>query len=221
MACFASAVTRFAKQECSGFGLRFWVALPIEDIDFPEAQFNVVFSSLAFHYIESFEAICNKVYRCLKAQGAFIFSVEHPIFTSRAEQDWYYDDQGNRLHWPVDNYQNEGFRETSFLTDSVIKYHRTFSTYMNSLINAGFHIKAVKEPTPSEEMLQNVPEMKDEFRRPMFLLFQPRSYKAVKKGLATGRHTATCHSLQPASDAVSQPFINVYLPMMGSGLAPP
>jgi hypothetical protein len=38
------------------------------------------------------------------------------------------------------------------------------------VINAGFSIKAVKEPMPSDEMLKNVPGMKDETRRPMFLI---------------------------------------------------
>ncbi|KKI90166.1 SAM-dependent methyltransferase [Bacillus sp. SA1-12] len=147
-----------------------YMKLPIEDIHFSESQFDVVISSLAFHYIESFESICTKVYDCLKPNGSFVFSVEHPIFTSRNEQDWYYDVQGNKLHWAVDDYQSEGNRETTFLTENVIKYHRTLSTYVNTLINAGFRIKAVKEPIPSDEMLKNNPEMKDELRRPMFLM---------------------------------------------------
>ncbi|WP_088831472.1 class I SAM-dependent methyltransferase [Paenibacillus tyrfis] len=147
-----------------------YIKMPIEDIDFSDAQFDVVISSLAFHYIKSFEAICKKVYDCLKPGGVFIFSVEHPIFTSRNEQDWYYDDQGNRLHWAVDDYQSEGVRETTFLTENVIKYHRTFSTYINDLIHAGFMIRTVKEPIPSEEMLKREPDMQDELRRPMFLI---------------------------------------------------
>jgi SAM-dependent methyltransferase len=146
-----------------------YIQLPIEDIDFASEQFDVVLSSLAFHYIESFAAICRKVHSFLKPGGSFIFSVEHPIFTSREEQDWYADEQGNRLHWPVDHYQSEGLRETKFLTENVIKYHRTISTYFNDLIEAGFTIKAVKEPKPSEEM-SNDPWMKDEERRPMFLI---------------------------------------------------
>ncbi|ETT49515.1 SAM-dependent methyltransferase [Paenibacillus odorifer] len=146
-----------------------YIQLPIEDIDFTSEQFDVVLSSLAFHYIESFTAICRKVHAFLKPGGSFIFSVEHPIFTSREEQDWYTDEQGNRLHWPVDHYQSEGLRETKFLTENVIKYHRTISTYFNDLIEAGFTIKAVKEPKPSEEM-SNDPWMKDEERRPMFLI---------------------------------------------------
>ncbi|GGA26926.1 hypothetical protein GCM10011384_15290 [Psychrobacillus lasiicapitis] len=64
----------------------------------------------------------------------------------------------------------EGLRETSFLTENVIKYHRTFSTYINDFIIAGFNIRTVKEPIPSKEMLKSIPEMKDELRRPMFLI---------------------------------------------------
>jgi len=147
-----------------------YLQMPIEDIDFAPSQFDIVISSLAFHYIRSFDAICKKVHACLKPGGAFIFSVEHPIFTSRKEQDWHFDDQGNRLHWPVDHYQSEGLRETTFLTENVVKYHRTLSTYFNNLIGAGFEVKAVKEPMPSDEMLQMDAAMKDENRRPMFLI---------------------------------------------------
>ncbi|WP_026908137.1 class I SAM-dependent methyltransferase [Paucisalibacillus globulus] len=147
-----------------------YIRKPIEDLNFTDSQFDVVISSLAFHYIESFESICKNVYDCLKPGGTFVFSVEHPIFTSRKEQDWHYDEQGNRLHWPVDNYAQEGLRETTFLTDNVTKYHRTLSTYINDLIQAGFNVKAVKEPMPTDIIEKNMPEMKDENRRPMFLI---------------------------------------------------
>ncbi|SHE52526.1 Methyltransferase domain-containing protein [Seinonella peptonophila] len=147
-----------------------YLNMPLEDIHFSAEQFDVIISSLAFHYVKSFEEICKKVFSYLKPGGIFVFSVEHPIFTSRNEQDWYYDEHGNRLHWPIDHYQLEGVRETTFLAENVIKYHRTISTYLNDLIQVGFQIQAVEEPRPSEEMLAEIPEMKDENRRPMFLL---------------------------------------------------
>lgn len=147
-----------------------YLKMPIEDIHFSTSQFDVIISSLAIHYVQSFEALCKKLYAYLTPNGSFIFSVEHPLFTSRNEHDWYYDKDGNRLHWAVDHYQTEGIRETSFLTENIIKYHRTLSTYINVLIQAGFRVSAVKEPMPSEEMLKNIPEMRDELRRPMFLI---------------------------------------------------
>lgn len=148
--------------------------LPVEDIQFDAGQFDVVISSLAFHYIESFAELCKKIYDVLAPGGSFVFSVEHPIFTARNEQDWFYDEQGNILHWPLDHYQSEGMRDTSFLTDNVIKYHRTLSTYINDLIAAGFAIAAVKEPTPAEHLLDTVAGMRDELRRPMFLIVSAR-----------------------------------------------
>ncbi|WP_054707654.1 class I SAM-dependent methyltransferase [Bacillus sp. JCM 19041] len=144
----------------------------IEEIDFPKCSFDIVVSSLAFHYVQSFNAVCKKVNDALKPGGTFVFSVEHPIFTSRAEQDWNYDDAGNKLHFPIDRYKEEGVRNTSFLADDVIKYHRTLSTYMQNLLTNGFQITEVEESGAPAHMSQ----WKDENRRPMFLLLS-----AVKK----------------------------------------
>src|SRR5271154_3458794 len=37
----------------------------IEDIDFVENEFDVVISSLALHYVERFDLVCQKIYRYL------------------------------------------------------------------------------------------------------------------------------------------------------------
>lgn len=151
-----------------------YICMPIEDIDFPEESFDVVISSLALHYVKSFEDVLVRVYKCLSKGGDFVFSVEHPIFTAQGPQDWYYDGKGNILHWPVDHYFTEGIRNAKFLGEEVIKYHRTLTTYLNSLIKIGFEITGVVEPKPAENMLNTVPGMRDELRRPMMLLVSAR-----------------------------------------------
>jgi hypothetical protein len=80
------------------------------------------------------------------------------------------DEAGNRLHWPLDHYQEEGIRPTSFLGHTVTKYHRTLETVFNALIDSRFTLQRVSEPKPSEETLAAYPEMKDEKRRPIFLM---------------------------------------------------
>ena len=144
--------------------------LAIEDIGFAAGEFDVVLSSLAFHYIDRFDIVCRKVHHCLVPGGSFVFSVEHPIFTALPAQDWYYGQHGERLHWPVDHYQDEGPRQAQFLDHDVLKYHRTVATYVNTLIDAGFTITKLWESLPVQEMLAEHPEMQDETRRPMFLL---------------------------------------------------
>lgn len=141
----------------------------MEDLSFSDESFNVVISSLAFHYIEDYSALSEKIYRWLTPGGSFVFSVEHPVFTAHGTQDWYYGGNGEILHFPVDNYYYEGKRKAVFLGEAVTKYHRTLTTYINTLLSCGFHLRHIVEPMPPEEMLE-LPGMRDEMRRPMMLL---------------------------------------------------
>lgn len=142
----------------------------IEEIEFLANEFDVVISSLALHYVARFDFVCQKIYRWLAPGGAFLLSVEHPIFTALAAQEWCCGTNGDRLHWPVDNYQMEGARNTHWLADDVVKYHRTVATYVNTLINSGFRISKLSEPEPAPEILVAQPDLKDEGRRPIFLV---------------------------------------------------
>jgi|SRR5690554_1666610 len=146
-----------------------YVRMAVEDIDYPQDSFDVVISSLVFHYIKSFADICRKLSRCLARGGGFVFSVEHPVFTAQGNQEWYCDNDGKLLHWPVDHYFTEGRREAIFLGKEVTKYHRTLTTYINTLLEHGFEITKLVEPKPAS-YLMNEPGMKDELRRPMMLL---------------------------------------------------
>lgn len=142
----------------------------MEDIEFEPESFDIVLSSLALHYVENFEIIVKKVHTILKPGGAFLFSAEHPVFTAYGTQDWYYDENGKILHFPVDNYYYEGKRTATFLGEEVVKYHKTLTTYLNSLLENGIEIRRIVEPQPTQEMIEAVEGMKDEMRRPMMLI---------------------------------------------------
>ena len=141
----------------------------MEDLGFADASFDVVLSSLAFHYVADFTSLVQNISHWLKPGGRFVFSVEHPVFTAYGSQDWYYDETGKILHFPVDNYYLEGKRDAIFLGEPVTKYHRTLTTYLDTLLRNGFQLQHVVEPQPPEQMM-DIPGMKDELRRPMMLL---------------------------------------------------
>ena len=151
-----------------------YIKTPMEDADFEPGSFDVVLSSLAIHYIPSFELIVQKIHAFLAPGGDFVFSAEHPIFTAEGSQDWVYDAEGNSLHFPVDRYFDEGLRHTHFLNEEIVKYHRTLTTYIQTLIQGGFEITGIAEPKPPEHLLKMYPSMADEFRRPMMLIVSAR-----------------------------------------------
>ncbi len=141
-----------------------------EDLQFSAGSFDLVFSSLALHYIEDYAALAQNIYHWLRPGGHFVFSVEHPVFTAAGPQQWL--DAGTQRHlcWPVDRYFEEGERQAIFLGQPVGKYHRTLETYVDTLLRLGFRIGALREPVPSAAMLEKHPEWVQELRRPMMLL---------------------------------------------------
>ena len=147
-----------------------YLHMAMEDIDFPEACFEVVISSLALHYVRDYADVLRRVAVCLKSGGDFVFSVEHPVFTAYGNQDWYRDGEGRALHWPVDRYFLEGERQAVFLGETMVKYHRTLTGYVDPLQRAGFTLTGLVEPQPTEQMLIEIAGMADELRRPMMLI---------------------------------------------------
>ena len=153
-----------------------YVCSAMEDLRFEENSFDVVISSLAFHYIKDFKALAEKISKWTSCGGHFVFSVEHPVFTAYGSQDWYYDPDGNILHFPVDSYFYEGKRDAVFLGERVTKYHRTLTTYLNTLLENGFELQNIVEPQPPKSMM-HLPGMADEMRRPMMLIV-----RALRRG---------------------------------------
>lgn len=128
-----------------------YLNMPMEDISHLQEKFDIVLSSLAFHYVEDFEGVIRNVYEMLEESGVFIFSQENPLCTCHSGGNrWTRDENGNKIHLNLAYYGVEGERESAWFVDNVKKYHRTFSTIVNALIEAGFTIEKMIEPLPTE-----------------------------------------------------------------------
>ena len=159
-----------AAREKTNFDNVEYKQIAMEDMAFPADSFDIVISSLAFHYTPDFQKICQLIHHSLTPGGDFIFSVEHPVFTAHGVQEWVYDEEQKPAHWPIDNYFTEGKRDTVFLGEKVAKYHRTLTTYLGDLLESGFSITGIVEPQPAPHLLETIPEMREELRRPMMLI---------------------------------------------------
>ena len=66
-----------AKKENSNPAITYML-LPIEDIEMVDGKFDIVISSLAFHYVEDFDGAVKKIYDKLNTGGNFIFHRKTP-----------------------------------------------------------------------------------------------------------------------------------------------
>ena len=147
----------------------------IEAVAFPPGRFDLVVSSLAFHYVEDYRGLVGRVARWLVPSGVLVFSTEHPIYTAGASgAGWVRDDAGRPTGWAVDHYADEGLREERWFVEGVRKYHRTLASLLNGLLDAGLVIERVEEPVPSAADVQRRPDYAAERHRPMFVLVRAR-----------------------------------------------
>lgn len=139
-------------------------------------SFDIVYSSLVFHYIEDFEKLVTDISNRLKKDGVLLFSQEHPIMTASLNKElgWNYDEKGREVSYSFANYNMPGIRGSHWFIDDVIKYHRTMGQIVTMLATYGFHIEILHESEPTPSALEKCPRLRREFLKPNFLIIRAR-----------------------------------------------
>lgn len=152
-----------------------FIRADMSELSFISGKYDVVFSSLAVHYIEDFKTFVKSVYEILSPGGYFIFSQEHPLTTAPISgSGWSRDEDGTVLHYNLTDYSRCGKRSTTWIVDGVEKYHRTFSEIINALCSAGFTVEKMLEPVPPREVVERDKRWEKDFHKPNFLLIKVR-----------------------------------------------
>lgn len=145
----------------------------LDAIVLPAAAFDLAYSSLTMHYLTQLDAFLAVVAAALVPGGAFVCSVEHPLYTAPTAPAFVTAAEG-RVVWPLDRYLDEGPRTTDWLAPGVVKQHRTIATYINAMIRAGLTPAAIDEWGPTARQIEEHPDWSLERERPPFLLMAAR-----------------------------------------------
>mgnify|MGYP004555170667 FL=1 len=150
-----------------------YLQMSMSELDKLSMKFDIVYSSLAFHYVPDFQKFANDIYNLLNTGGYLLFSQEHPIVTATFDGKQHYnkDENGNYTSFTFSNYNQPGERDTFWYVDGVKKYHRTFSNIISALCRVGFVIDTVCEPSPIENATDFIPNiLEKELIKPTFLI---------------------------------------------------
>ena len=148
----------------------------IEDISKINEKFALVISSLAFHYVEDYEKLLKDIYNLLNDNGILIFSQEHPISTGTLlNKECNFKSKiklGDKEYKLVSDYNVVGPRSANWLDSTYTKYHRNFSTLINTLLNNNFKLLKVVEPIADEEKLKLNLKYKNQVNMPYFMIIK-------------------------------------------------
>ena len=142
-----------------------------------DATFDGVLCNMALMDIPDMDAVFQQVCRILYPSGLFVCSITHPCFQTPKSQ-WITTEQGS-VSRAVQDYFEEGFWRSDNVNGvrgQVGAYHRTLSTYINSLANARFMIERIVEPQVTGQLVERVPGYKEV---PVAMMFACRNTVGV------------------------------------------
>lgn len=123
-----------------------------------DTTFDGVVCSTALMDIADIAAAFRQVYRVLRPDGWFLFAIVPPyIFPPHS---YFHIDMQRDVSRVIKNYFNQGFWRSdnkNGVRGQIGSYHRTLSTYLNTLIDAGFVVERIAEPQGTGQIVQRVP----------------------------------------------------------------
>ena len=157
--------------------------MDMERISFEPASFDIIFSSLALHYVPSWNATLMGMRRALAPEGSIVLSTHHPAaWSALKEEDSTTKRQilgfeldkasgkvslfGDYLHERPITAKFGGAFEASF-------YHKPFSGMLKEFREAGLTVVDCTEPAPIPEAQTQDPQFWEvRSRFPLFILFR-------------------------------------------------
>jgi SAM-dependent methyltransferase len=125
-----------------------------------DETFDIVLSALTLDYVSDWAKVFREFFRVLIRPGYLIFSVSHPFadFLLYRSENYF---QREMVEW-----EWTGFG----IPVRVPAYRRPLSAVLNPLLEAGFVLDRIHEPTPTEQFKQEDPKGYEQLsRQPGFL----------------------------------------------------
>lgn len=141
-----------------------------ERLPFRTETFDLVVSYLSLIDIPDIEAGITEMARVLAPGGTLLIANLNSFNTACADGGWVKDEEGRRLHYPIDHYLTERAMWIEYRGIRIVNHHRPLSTYLRCLLGCGLTLSYFDEPAPVADA---PPSRADNYRRaPWFLVME-------------------------------------------------
>ncbi len=176
----------YAKERESGCKNLMFIAADAYHIPFNAGYFDFCISTQAFMDFPDQHKALREIYRVLKPEGFFQFSILHPLF-DRVGNGWIYEN-GELKGYFIKNYFKNPRGEIDEWMFSAVppeekakykkfkipRFNKLISEWVNLLVKTGFIIEEMDEPAPKKDVIKRYPKLKDAALMPYFLIIRVR-----------------------------------------------
>lgn len=162
-------------------------------LPFNDGSFDFASSFMCMMDVPDQPGAVSEAFRIIRHGGFFQFSILHPCFSPNTHSnirdssgkvcavqladcfqlaDYFVENDGSIEEWTFGGAKRAGeYIPAPFKTP---RFHRTLSNWLNLLINTGFTIEELGEPTTTPEHAKRYPELADTMVVPLFLHIKAR-----------------------------------------------
>jgi len=155
----------------------------ILDCNFKTDSFDLIYSSLSFHYIQDWQSLFSKIHSWLKPGGQCIFSVHHPVkwgAESTKNKDFTKFNLGYLKNKKDQTFSINGdyltcrpITETLFGKLQITHYHRPISEMLKNFRQSNLVVKDCLEPLPVELAKTKKPDFYEVHSKiPLFIIWK-------------------------------------------------
>jgi SAM-dependent methyltransferase len=150
----AAALITLARQSCPQADFR---VMDMQRMKFQKSSFDLVYSSLAMHYLQDWRPTLKSIHAALKPRGRFLFSTHHPACWSAeilpqkrgARKLLGYSTANGRPKQIWGDYQRaRKVKDVWFGNMEVSFYHKPLENIFNEIHESGFTVADFVEPKP-------------------------------------------------------------------------
>jgi ubiquinone/menaquinone biosynthesis C-methylase UbiE len=176
----------YESEQAEPLGIDYQIASAVE-LPFKDDAFDFATAFMSFMDIPETWQVISEAYRVLKPGGFLQFSITHPCTDTphrvnlRDEQGityalevggYFKNREGEVIEWVYSSAPPEAVEGLDKFKMPV--FTRTISQWINGLIDQGFVLEQVGEPTPTDEAVRQCPEVQDAQIAPYFLHLRAR-----------------------------------------------
>jgi SAM-dependent methyltransferase len=154
-------------------------------LNFKDATFDFVYSSLVLHYAKDWQPTLQQIHRVLKKNGTFLFSTHHPVKwgaekirdknTVKSLLGYTKHDDSEKVEIFGDYLNTRQIKATWFDKLDVVFYHKPLSEIMREIRDSGFEILDFLEPKAIDSVKKIRPDFWELHQKiPLFMIFELR-----------------------------------------------
>ncbi|HSU17470.1 class I SAM-dependent methyltransferase [Longimicrobium sp.] len=140
---------------------------------FAAESFDLAVSCIALQDMPDPAAVLRGVFSVLRPGGRFVASISHPCSETPFRR-WERDEAGGKRWLCIDRYFERGpveFQWERWGGFTTAMLHVPLEDWFQWIVAAGFHLRAVREPRPTDDAVRANPKLADAARVPYYVIF--------------------------------------------------